>query len=181
MVVGELMRTVDAKPDRPDRVTHMITGEEFFDSIAAERGQSVLLFDIDDVLAPHDDEHAGTSPGEIFAQLLHDHFPTARSIAHIGDYHFCVSLGPDDGFDDVKAINHLCSAAKKLLCFAEGHRFLTPFVGRMQNDVEQYASVDDMLVVAERMFLGHERRPVPHETDIKQLLKKLVGWRETIF
>lgn len=181
MVVGEFMRKVDVKADRSDRVTHMITGVEFFDSIADERDLSVLLFDIDDVLAPHDDENSGTSPRDIFAQLLHDHFPTARSIAHIGEYHFCVSLGPDEGFDDVKAINRLCSDAKKLLCFAEGHHFLTPFVGRMQNDPDRYASVDDMLVDAERMFLRHERQPVPQETDIRQFLKELVGWRETIF
>ncbi|MDH3747460.1 MAG: GAF domain-containing protein [Gammaproteobacteria bacterium] len=181
MVVGEIMRKVDAEADRSDRVTHAISGAEFFDSIADERDPSVLLFDIDDVLASHDDENSVTSPGEIFARLLHDHFPTARSIAHIGNYHFCVLLGPDEGIDEVKAINGLCSAAKNLLCFAEGHLFLTPFVGRLQYDPDRYATVDDMLVDAERMFLSHERQPVPHETDIKQLLKKLLGWRETIF
>ncbi len=181
MVVNEIMRESDPTADRSDRVTHSISGAEFFDSFAAERGLSVLLFDIDDVLASHDDENSGTSPGEVFAQLLHDHFPTARSIAHIGNYHFCVLLGPDEGFDDVKAINRLCSDAKKLLCFAEDHRFLAPFVGRLQYDPDQYASVDDMLVHTEWMFLKHERQPVPQQTDIKQYLKKLVGWRETIF
>jgi hypothetical protein len=100
MVVGEIVRKVDAEADRFDRITHMISGTEFFDSIADERGCAVLLFDIDDVLASHDDDNSGTSPGEVFAHLLHDHFPTARSIAHIGDYHFCVSLGPDKVFDD---------------------------------------------------------------------------------
>ena len=181
MVVGEIMRKVDAKTDRIDRITHMVSGKTFFDSIADERGCSVLLFDIDDVLEAHDDENSGTSPGDIFAQLLHDHFPTARSIAHIGDYHFCVSLEPDKGFDETKAINHLCSDAKKLLCFAEGHHFLTPFVGRMQNNPNQYKSGTDMLVDAQRMFVRHERQPAPHETDIKQFLKELVGWRKTIF
>ena len=181
MVVGEIMRKLDAESDSSDRVTHMISGAEFFDGIADDRGRSVLLFDIDDVLASHDDEDPGTSPGEIFAQLLHDHFPTARSIAHIGNYHFCVSLGPDEGFDEIKAINRLCSAAKDLLCFADGHRFLTPFVGRIQNDPDQFSCGDDMLIDAERMFLRHERQPVPHETDIKQFLKELVGLRSTIF
>lgn len=181
MVVGEIMRKVDAETDKSDRVTHMISGMEFFSSIANDRGCSVLLFDIDDVLASHDDENPETSPGEIFAQLLHDHFPTARSIAHIGNYHFCVSLDRDDAFDEIKAINRLCSAAKDLLCFAEGHRFLTPFVGRMQNNVEQYSSGSEMLVNAERMFLKHEREPIPHETDIKLFLKELIGWRKTIF
>jgi hypothetical protein len=181
MVVGEIMRNVGPEADRSDRVTHTISGTEFFDSIADERGRWVLLFDIDDVLASHDDENSGTSPGEVFAQLLHDHFPTARSIAHIGDYHFCVSLGPDKVFDEVKAISRLCSDAKNLLCFAEGHQFLTPFVGRMQNDPDRYASGNDILVDAERMFLRHEREPIPHETDFKKFLKELIGWRKTIF
>jgi hypothetical protein len=181
MVVGEIVRKVDAEADRFDRITHMISGTEFFDSIADERGCAVLLFDIDDVLASHDDDNSVTSPGEVFAHLLHDHFPTARSIAHIGDYHFCVSLGPDKVFDETKAINRLCSDAKNLLCFAEGHQFLTPFVGRLQNDPDQYASSHDMLFDAERMFHRHERQPIPRETDIKQFLKELVGWRKTIF
>ena len=181
MVAGEIIRKVDAEADRSDRITHMVSGTDFFNSIAGERERYVLLFDIDDVLAAHDDEDSETSPGEVFSQLLHDHFPAAQSIAHIGNYHFCVSLVPDEEFDEVRAINHLCSAAKDLLCFAEGHQFLTPFVGRMQNDPEQYPSSRDMLIDAERMFFRHERQPVPHEADIKQFLKELVGWRETIF
>jgi len=90
-------------------------------------------------------------------------------------------LRPDEGFDDIKAINRLCSDAKKLLCFAANHRYLAPYVGRMKYEPGRYASIDDMLAHAERMFLRHERRPVPQETDVKQYLKKLVGWRETIF
>ena len=181
MVVGELMRKVDAEADRSDCITHTISATEFFNSIADERGISVLLFDIDDVLASHDDENSGTSPGEVFAQLLHDHFPAARSIAHIGDYHFCISLEPGNLSDETKAINRLCSDAKNLLCFAEGHQFLTPYVGRIRNDPDQYESGNDMTVDAERMFLRHEQQPILHETDVKQILKELVGWRKTIF
>ena len=181
MVVGEILREVDSNIGKPDRVTHMLSGAAFFDNIADEPGRSVLLFDIDDVLASHDDENSETSPGDVFAQLLHDHFPTARSIAHIGDYHFCVSLEPDQSFDEIRAINRLCSDARKLLCFAEGHRFLTPYVGRMQNDPDRYSSGEDMLVDAERMFLRHERQPAPRATDIKQFLKEMVGLRSTIF
>lgn len=180
MVVAEIVRKVDAQPDWSDRVTHTTTGAAFFDSIADERGLSVLLFDIDDVLSSHADGDSDPSPGEIFSQLLHDHFPTARSIAHIGGYHFCVALEADKAFDDVKAINHLCSDAKSLLCFAEGHHLLTPYVGRMLYEPQRYASADDMRVDAEGMFLRHESQPAPHETDIRQFLKKLV-WRDTIY
>ncbi len=181
MVVLEILREANPQADRSDRVTGCITGAEFFGSLADEPDLSVLLFDIDDVLGSHNDENSGTSPGEIFEELLHDHFPTARSIAHIGDYHYCVLVRPDEDFDDVKSISRLCSDAKKLLCFAANHRHLTPFVGRMKFDPDRYASVDDMLAHAERMFFMHERRPVPKQTDIKQHLKKLIGWRETIF
>ena len=180
-VVGEMLRRVDAEDDRSDRVTQTIAGSSFFDAIPDEHGLSVLLFDIDDVLASHNDENSGLSPGEIFSQLLLDYFPTARSIAHIGDYHFCVLLRPDETYDEVRAINRLCSDAKKLLCFADGHEFLTPYVGHLQYNPDRHASVDDMLLDAERMFLQHERVPIPDGPDINQFLKKLVSPRKTIF
>lgn len=181
MVVAEIVRDVNVHPDWSDRVTHTISSAEFFDSIADEPDLSVLLFDIDDVLASHDDGEPQSSPGEVFSQLLHDHFPGARSIAHVGGYHFCVALEPDDTFDDVKAISHLCSDAKKLLCFADGHRLLTPYVGRMLNDPNSYTSIDVMRAYADDMFARHERQPAPRERDIRQFLKKMVGWRDTIF
>ena len=181
MVVGEMLKRVDAEVDRSDRVTHTIAGASFFDAIPDEHGLSVLLFDIDDVMASHDDEHSGLSPAEIFSQLLHDYFPTALSIAHIGDYHFCVLLRPDETYDEVRAINRLCSDAKKLLCFADGHEFLTPFAGHLQYNPDSDASVDDMLLDAERMFLRHERVPIPDVPDINQFLKNLVSPRKTIF
>ena len=181
MVVGEMLRGVDAEANRSDRVTHTIVGASFFKAIPDERGLSVLLFDIDDVLASHDDENPGLSPGEIFSHLLHDYFPTARSIARIGDYHFCVLLRLDETYDEVRAINRLCSDTQKLLCFADGHEFLTPFVGHLQYDPDGDASADDMLLDAERMFLRHERVPIPDGPDIKQFLKNLVSPRKTIF
>ena len=181
MVAREMTRFVDVETGRSHRTAQTITGPEFFESIPDEPGSSVLLFDIDDVLESHDDLNAGMSPGEIFAGLLHDHFPTARSIAHIGDYHFCVLLEPDRSFDEVRAINRVCSAAKGLLCFADGHEFLTPFVGHIRHNPNKYASVDDMVRDADRMFLNHERQLMPDETDIRGFVKELIGWRKTIF
>jgi hypothetical protein len=181
MVVAELVRDVDAEIDRSDRAAQAITGTEFFKSIPAERGQSVLLFDIDDVLASHDDVNSGISPGEIFAKLLCKYFPTAPSIAHIGDYHFCVLLNAEKDFDEVRAINHLCSDAKDLLCFADGYDSLTPFVGRIQCNSNKCASVDDMRRDADGMFRKHERQPLLDESNIKGFVKTLIGWRKTIF
>lgn len=181
IVVDEITRFVDVEVDRSHRTAHTVTGTEFFDSIPEERGLSVLLFDIDDVLSSHDESNPGVSPGEVFTELLHDHFPTAQSIAHIGDYHFCVLLSENRDFDEVRAINRLCSNAKDLLRFADGHDFLTPFVGRIHCDSEKYASIDDMVRDADEMFLRHERPRSPEKTDIIRVAKALVGWRETIF
>lgn len=181
MVVSEILKDVDAETGQLARTPQTTTGAEFFDSIPQEHGHSVLLFDIDDVLASHDDANSEMSPGEIFGGLLHDYFPTATSIAHVGDYHFCVLLKADEDFDEVRAINHLCSNARHLLCFADGHEALTPFVGRIQYNSTKYASVDDVLRDADRMFLKHEREPAPDRIRVKQFVKELVGWRKTIF
>ncbi len=181
VVVGEMTRQVDADAHRWGRVPRTTTGAKFFRGIPYERGLSVLLFDIDDVLASHDDANPETSPGDIFVQLLRDHFPTAASIAHIGDYHFCVLLKEDRKFDEVRAINRLCSDARHLLCFAEGHEHLTPFVGRIEYNSSKYTFIEDVLRDADRMFLSHERQPLSPRTNVKQVLKELVGWRKTIF
>lgn len=180
-VVGEMLKRADTTVAPPDREMHTITGASFFNAIPKEHGLSVLLFDIDDVLASHDDEKSGLSPGEVFAQLLHEHFPLARSIAHIGDYHYCVLLKPDEVNDELRAISRLCSDAKKLLCFAEGHESLTPFVGHLHYNPDSCASTDDMLFETERMFLSHERVPSPDAPDFNQFLKNLVCWRKTTF
>lgn len=181
MVVGEMMSHVDAEADRPDRAAQTITAAEFFDNIPDERGSSVLLFDIDDVLTSQDDADAGLWPAEIFTKLLHNHFPAARSIVHIGDFHFCVLLKADKDFDEVWAINRVCSDAKDLLCFADGHESLTPFVGRIQYGSNKYASVNDMLRDAERMFLRHETQPLANEMYKNRFVHALLGWRKTIF
>lgn len=181
LVVEEIMRRGDSAIDRSTRVTQTISGANYFQSIPDAHGLSVLLFDVDDVLASHDDRNSGTSPGEIFADLLHDNFPAAQSIAHIGEYHFCVALEPDEAFDEVRAINRVCSDAKKMLRFADGHEFLTPFVGRLHYNADRYASVSDMFVDADRMFVEHERLLLPDESEFERFLKKLLARRKTIF
>lgn len=181
MVAAEIIRFGDIEAGQAQSATQTITGPEFFKSIPDEPGLSVLLFDIDDVLESHDDNDSGTSPGEIFGGLLLDHFPTAMSIAHIGDYHFCVLMKPSNDFDEVRAINHVCSAAKGLLCFADGHESLTPFVGHIHYNSSKYASVDDMVRDANRMFLKHEKQDLSGGPDIKEFVKEMIGWRKTIF
>lgn len=180
MVAGELDREPDSTDCAPVRTTETTSGADFFERVTRDRDCSVLLFDIDDVLDSHDPSTPDVSPGTVFAYLLHERFPGAREIAHIGDYHFCVALGRNPDFDETRAVSHLCSDAKKLLCFAEGHQFLSPYVGRMHNDPTRYPSVDDMLAHAERMFEKHERQPTPRERDLRDFLKGLVGKRRSL-
>ncbi|MBT8079248.1 MAG: GAF domain-containing protein [Gammaproteobacteria bacterium] len=181
MVVGEILRDFSENANRPDYSIQTITVAEFFDGIPRENGHSVLLFDIDDVLSAHSDGETQVSPGTIFMELLHDYFPTATSIAHVGDYHFCVLLKPNSSFDEVRAISHLCSDARKLLCFADGHESLTPFVGRISCSSGKYASVADMVFDAEQMILRHEIPSPATRTGVKQFLKNLVARPGTAF
>ena len=179
MVVGEIMSHVDAETERYDRTAQSMSATQFFDGIPQERGLSVLLFDIDDVLASHDDMQSGVSPGKIFENLLHDYFPSAPSIAHIGNYHFCVLLKADEAFDDVHAINRLCSVAKDALSFADGHESLTPFVGRIEFNFDKYASVADMRRAADGMFMRHEPPQSSDKTNLKRFIRSLAVWRRT--
>ena len=181
MVVGEMLKRRDAVSARPDCAAEPVTAVDFFDAIPAEPGSTVLLFDIDDVLTSHGDANSAVCPAEVFTHLLQDHFPTAASIAHVGDYHFCVLLAADEDFDEVRAINHLCSDAKKMLCFADGRGTLAPFVGRVQYCSNKYASVDAMCSHVDRMFRQHEPQPIRDEPVFKSMLKKLASRRKTIF
>lgn len=181
MVVGEMTSQVDTETGLSSRDAQISAGADFFDNIRGERGQSVLLFDIDDVLLSQNHSDSQMSPGEIFARLLHSHFPTALSIAHIGGYHYCVLLKADRAFDEVRAINRLCADAKDLLSFAGGHESLSPFVGRIQYNSDRYASVDDMVREADRMFLGHEKQSPPDASGINRFIGVLFGWRKTVF
>ena len=179
MVVNEITKEIEPEADRPARPSPTMTLAEFFDSVQAENGLSVLLFDIDDVLPSHDHVNAGTSPGEIFTELLRDYFPTASSIVHVGDYHFCVLLKTSDNIDEVRAINHLCSDAKNLLSFADGHDSLAPFVGRINYRSNTCVSVDNLVSDADGMFVRHEPQPPSERKSVKGLLKRLLGHRNT--
>ena len=181
MVAGEMTRDMGLVGDLPDTGPRTVSAAEFFDGVPTQSGCSVLLFDIDDVLTSNIDETSRLSPGAVFSRLLHEHFPTATSIAHIGNYHYCVLLDTENAFDEIRAISRLCSEARNQLYFAEGHDSLTPFVGRIQYRSDKYASVDDMRREANRMFDSHEKQPALDESGIRVFLKEMVGWRKTIF
>lgn len=181
MVVNEIFDHIDTQSDSASRDSRIISGVNIFEEIPRERGLSVLLFDICDVTAPQNDSDSNTLLGEIFARLLQSHFPIARSIAHIGNDRFCVLLKADKNFDDARAINRLCADAKDAFCHDDGHGSVSAFVGRIQYEPENYASIDEVLREADGMFFRHEKQPLPDETDIKRFVKALVGRRKTIF
>jgi hypothetical protein len=181
MVVSEIFGHVDAESDSSNHDSRIIFGANLFDETPGERGLSLLLFDISDACTSKNNSDSNALLGEIFARLLQSHFPTARSIARIGDHRFCVLLKADKDFDDARAINRLCADAKDAFCHDDGHGSLSAFVGRIQYDPDRYASIDEVLREADGMFFRHERQPLPDETDINRFVKALVGWRKTIF
>jgi hypothetical protein len=141
---------------------------------------SLLLFDISDVFAPGGDTDT-QKPAPIFADLLRKHFPTAKSIAHLGSYHFCVLLKEDQAFDEALAINRLCAEANSVLHRDGSDSSLSTFVGRVQYDAQKYVSLDDMLRQADGMFFRHEKQPLPKVEDRHGLIGALVRWRKTIY
>lgn len=181
MVVEEMITYVDTETGLADRDTQIVAGARFFDDVAGERGLSLLLFDISVAFASHNDSDTQLSPGEIFAKLLHSHFPAAQSIAHIGGYRFGVLLKDDVGFDDSKATNRLCAVAKKLLRVKDGSDSLSPYVGRIQFNPDKYDSIDDMLNEADGMYVRHEREPLPHPAESNRFLTAVTNWRKTIY
>ncbi len=180
MVVGEMISSADTETGLANRHAQMLTGTKCLEKGADARKLSMLLFDISDVFVSPD----GTDlqkPGTIFAELLREHFPVAKSIAHLGGYHFCVLLEEDEAFDGTLAINRLCADAKGSLHYDGSDGSLSIFVGCVRNDAKKYDSIDDMLREADGMFSRHEKQPSANRRDRHSFADKLVSWRKTIF
>ena len=121
------------------------------------------------------------SPAESFAKLLHGHFQSAQSIAHVGAYHFAVLLKADQEFDETRAVNSFCTEVKKTLCPDGGKGLLSPFVGQVRSDPDKYESFVDMLADADGMFFRRKKPPLPEDMNSSAVVKALVNWRKTIF
>lgn len=181
MVVDEMISYVDPKTDLANRHALLVTGSRLFDHVAKNSGMSLILFDISDVSRPHDAAESRPAPNAVFAELLRSYFQSAESIAHIGGQRFCVLLRQNPYFDEAKATNLVCLAAKKAMRDYEQRGTSSALVGRVRFDSERHASFDDMLREADGLFFNHENRPGPDFEDSSRFVKAVVNWRKTIF
>lgn len=180
MVVGEIISSADTETGLANRHAQKLTGAKCLEKGADACKLSMLLFDISDVFASPADTDL-KKPGPIFAELLREHFPVAKSIAHLGGYHFCVLLEEDEAFDGTLAINRLCADAKGSLHYDGSDGSLSIFVGCVQYDAMKYGSIDEMLRDADGMFSRHEKQPSAKGKGRHGFADKLISWRKTIF
>ena len=180
MVVDEMISSADTETGLANRDAQKLTGAKCLEKGADACKLSMLLFDISDVFASPADTDL-QKPGTIFAELLREHFPVAKSIAHLGGYHFCVLLEEDEAFDGTLAINRLCADAKGSLHYDGSDGSLSIFVGCVQYDAMKYGSIDEMLREADGMFSRHEKQPSAKGKGRHGFADKLISWRKTIF
>jgi GGDEF domain-containing protein len=158
MVVGEMVSTVDTETGLANRNELRNAGSKCFETAPEGRRFSLLLFDVSDIVASPIDPDSKEWPGESFAILLRNHFPTAKTIAHMEGNHFCVLLDGDKSLGDKLAIERLCADAKNTLSANEGRDSVSIPVGRIQYDPKKHISIDDMIHEADEMFVRARSR-----------------------
>lgn len=180
MVVDEMISYVDPKTDLANRHALLVTGSRLFDHACSDSGLSLLLFDLGQLSRPSDDSGSWRAPENVFADLLRTYFVSAESVAHIGSQRFCVLLKTNPYFDEEKATNLACVAARKALRnYGAGTSWA--LAGRVVLDTERHASFDDMLREADGIFFSHENRRKPNFEDSNRFVKAVMNWRKTIF
>lgn len=181
MVVDEMISYVDPKTDLANRHALFVSGSRVFDHVSDKSGMSLLLFDIGEMANLQDDARPRRAPENIFADLLRAYFRAAESIAYLGGHRFCVLLKENPYFDEAKATNLACVAAKKEL--REYWRSGSPWAlaGRVQYDSNRHRSFDDMMLEAEGIFFSYEKRPQVDLSDSNRFVKAVLNWRKTIF
>jgi len=74
-----------------------------------------LLFDLTEVVVSQNDADLEVPPGQIFAQQLAHHFPSALSIASLGREDFCVLLQDDEVVEFIRMFKgRMTPAARKI-------------------------------------------------------------------
>lgn len=181
MVVDEMISYVDPKTDLANRHALFVSGSRLFDHVSDTSGLSLLLFDISEMATLQDVEGIRQAPECIFAELLRTYFSAAESIAYLGGHRFCVLLRENPYFDEAKATNLVCVAAKKEL--RDYWRSGSPWAlaGRVRYDSQRHASFDDLLREADGIFFSYEQRPSIDLSDSNRFVKAVLNWRKTIF
>ncbi len=181
MVVGEIFCDIETQSGVANRRTLSVTGARLFDNVPDVNGLSLVLFDIDAVFSSQTGTDSQCSPANVFANLLHEYFPGAESIADIGNHRYCVLLKDDNAFDEIKATSRVCAEAKRAFR-ALGRSDAPPvFVGRILLDSKVHASFDQVLREADGMFFKYVERPQSDNVDVSRFFSNLVSWRKTIF
>lgn len=160
MVVGEMINYVDTDTGLANRNAFTVAGAKFFKKPAAERSFELLLFEIHNGNSSQSATHSQPSLGEQFAKILHEHFPAAESIAHIGSNNYCVLLGQDEDIDAALAASRVCTTAKNSLVSHGGQRALAAIVGHIKYERGKYSSVDDLIHEVDELFIQHTLQPI---------------------
>ena len=181
MVVGEMVHYVDMETGLGNRNALLFAGARCFDIPPERRRFSLLLFDIDGMLSAQEHTEPESSRTDQFSKLLHQYFPGALSIAHIGADHFCVLLRDDSEFDEILHVSHVCAEARKLLDADSQKNAISPLVGRIRYSREKYSSFDQVMQKADRMFHRREKQLRSQKMPRNRFFEALLRWRKTIY
>ncbi|MGB5246586.1 MAG: GAF domain-containing protein [Woeseia sp.] len=158
MVVAEMVENMDVETGLANRNGLIDAGIKCLTTTDSSKDFSLHLFDISGV------NNAATKPElelpstEIFTKLLSSFYPGALSIANLGGEAFCVLVRPDAGFDERRAISHLCTVTKNALCQrGRADRFL-PFVGLIQYDSKKHATFDDVMKEVDAIYVKRRQQ-----------------------
>lgn len=181
MVVGEMINYVDTETGLDTRNALLDAGRTCFEQEAADRQFSLLLFDLTEVVVSQNDADLEVPPGQIFAQQLAHHFPSALSIASLGREDFCVLLQDDENFDEAAVTESVCAEARKLIFSDDRYGSFTPYVGCISYDAEKYDCIDDMLHEADALFFKRDTNLSPEIDEKARSTESLERWRKTTF
>lgn len=181
MVVGEMVNYVDTETGLGNRNALLFAGARCFDMPPERRRFSLLLFDINEMLAVQERIEPELTRSKQFSNLLHHYFPKALSIAHMGANDYCVLLRDDPAFDEILHVSHVCAEARNLICANSDGTAVSPLVGRIRYDREKHTSFDEVMREADRMFYRREKRPWPQKVQQNRIIKALMRWRKTIY
>lgn len=181
MVVSEMINYVDTETGLANRNALILSGSKYFDEAPEKRIFSMLLFDINDAVAAHNDAESSVSPREKFGALLKEHFTQAQTVAHVDGRYFCVLIGDMSDHDRSKAISRLTTDARKSLFSNWSRKEFSPLVGVVEFDPEKHVSINDVIADTDSMFSGRNQQERKGIAEPNRFIKAISNWRKTTF
>lgn len=179
MVVTEIIDDTDIASGLSNRDALIATGAEKISNRGEDADISVHLFKTADPVSASLDSDNGLPSSTLFAQLLPSFYPTADCIAYLGDNEFCVLIENDGKFDERRAINHLSTAARKLLGVQPGTRAISPFVGIVEMK-DSHQTFTDVMRDIDAMFLRRKMQGEPQRTKNSRFMNVLERLRSAL-